>query len=170
MSISGNFVGSYSQIGKTFIITDENGNEITGVVVDNPVVFSATDNDVRDGLVYASNDGVSTGAKEILEYRTTYSSRLILPGQNYYIPLSDHNMYNYTKLQCLIAEFNTSSDDSVNVVSIVIGDSVYAANSTEVLANIIKNSETQSIDLNMTNDTDKSYMIHYFTYKQEEVV
>ena len=34
MSISGNLVGSYSQIGKTFILTDENGNELTGVVVD----------------------------------------------------------------------------------------------------------------------------------------
>lgn len=168
--ISGNMVGSYSQIGKTFIFVDEEGNEINGVVVDQETVFTAGDNDVRNGLVYASDDGVSIGTKEILEYRTTYSSRVIMPGQSYSIPLSDHNMYNYTKLQCLIAEFNTSSANSVNVVHIVLGDNVYSVNSTEVLSSVNKNSDTKSIDLNMKNNTDKLYIIHYFTYKQEEVV
>lgn len=59
--ICGNMVGSYSQIGKTFVLVDENGNEITGVIVDKEVIFTATDNDVREGKVYASNDGVSIG-------------------------------------------------------------------------------------------------------------
>ena len=59
MSISGNMVGSYSQIGKTFTLVDENGHEIVGVVVDKETIFTATDNDVRQGKVYASNDGVS---------------------------------------------------------------------------------------------------------------
>lgn len=59
--ICGNMVGSYSQIGKTFTLVDENGNEIIGVVVDKETVFTATDNDVRQGKVYASNDGVSVG-------------------------------------------------------------------------------------------------------------
>ena len=59
--ICGNMVGSYSQLGKTFTLVDENGNEIIGVVVDKETVFTATDNDVRQGKVYASNDGVSVG-------------------------------------------------------------------------------------------------------------
>ena len=59
--ICGNMVGSYSQIGKTFTLVDEDGNEIIGVVVDKETVFTATDNDVRQGKVYASNDGVSVG-------------------------------------------------------------------------------------------------------------
>ena len=59
--ICGNMVGSYSQIGKTFTLVDENGNEIVGVVVDKEIIFTATDNDVRQGKVYASNDGVSVG-------------------------------------------------------------------------------------------------------------
>ena len=63
--ISGNMVGSYSQIGKTFTLVDENGNEITGVIVDQETVFTATDNDVIKGKIYASNDGVSVGTLEI---------------------------------------------------------------------------------------------------------
>ena len=63
--ISGNMVGSYSSLGKTFIIQDEDGNEITGVVVDSEVIFTATDSDVRAGKVYASNDGVSIGTLEV---------------------------------------------------------------------------------------------------------
>ena len=65
MSISGNMVGSYSAIGKTFILVDEDGNEITGVVVDKQTIFTATDDDVREGKVYASNDGVSVGTLQI---------------------------------------------------------------------------------------------------------
>ena len=63
--ISGNMVGSYSSLGKTFILQDENGNEIVGVVVDSEIVFTATDSDVRAGKVYASNDGVSIGTLDV---------------------------------------------------------------------------------------------------------
>ena len=63
--ISGNMVGTYSQIGKTFILVDGNGNELTGVVVDSETVFTAVDSDVIKGKVYASNNGVSTGTLEI---------------------------------------------------------------------------------------------------------
>ncbi len=63
--ISGNMVGAYSSLGKTFILQDEDGNEITGVVVDSEVIFTATDADVRAGKVYASNDGVSIGTLDV---------------------------------------------------------------------------------------------------------
>lgn len=64
--ISGNMVGSFSPIGKTLILVDENGNEIAaGVIVDSEVIFTATDSDVRKGKVYASDGGVSTGTLEI---------------------------------------------------------------------------------------------------------
>ena len=36
--ICGNMVGSYSQIGKTFTLVDEDGNEIVGVVVDKETI------------------------------------------------------------------------------------------------------------------------------------
>ena len=65
MSISGNMVGAYSSIGKTFTLVDKDGNEIVGVIVDKEVIFTATDADVVKGKVYASEDGVSVGTLEI---------------------------------------------------------------------------------------------------------
>ena len=63
--ISGNLVGSYSQLGKTIILEDENGNEVVGVIVGSEVIFTAVDSDVVKGKVYASNEGVSTGTLEL---------------------------------------------------------------------------------------------------------
>lgn len=163
--ICGNVVGG-NPAEKTYVVVDENGNEFTAVAVENITVFDAEPKDVRINKTFAGNMGVQTGENTIT-YRTIYSSRLIMPGESYYIPLRANDQYDYTKLQCLIAEFNTSITDSVNVVNVVISDNLYATNSTTVVANISKNIENKSIDFNMTNDTDKSYIIHYFTYKQE---
>jgi hypothetical protein len=65
MIIAGNMVGCYSMLGKTIIIENENGEELMGVVVDQEVVSTATDADVRKGKVYASNNGISVGTLEI---------------------------------------------------------------------------------------------------------
>ena len=166
--ISGNMVGSYSQMGKTFILVDESGNEITtGVVVDQETVFTATDNDVREGFVYASDEGVSTGTKDIPIYRTEAGFRSVLPGQSFTIPKSIHDLYDYTKLQCIIAPYNTSVTDSVAADKVVIDDCVYSTGSTSKISDVVKNNETKSIDLNITNDSDVNYIIRYFMYREE---
>ena len=60
--IYGNIVGGgLSAASKTFIIVDEEGNEMTGVVVDKFTVFTAEDSDVKLGKIYAGDKGVSTG-------------------------------------------------------------------------------------------------------------
>lgn len=166
--ISGNMVGSYSQMGKTFILVDEDGNEITGVCVDNPVVFTAGDNDVREGMVYASDGGVSTGTKDIPIYRTTAGFWGILPGRSFSIPLSVYDKYDYTKLQCIITPFNTNHLNSVSAEKVVINDAVYQVGSTIKLSDVSKNPETKSIDLNIINNTELNYYIRYFTYREEE--
>ena len=167
--ISGNMVGSYSQIGKTFIITDEDGNELTGVVVSQETLFDATDNDVREGIVYASDGGVSTGTKHIPGYRTTAGRELIAPGGTYSIPLSSFDQYDYTKFHCIISLVDLSDmNNSVNTNMIILNDCVYAANSTDKLADVTKNAETKSVELNMTNDSANYYFIYYFTYREEE--
>ena len=63
--INGNVIGYCAAPLKTVILTDENGNELTGVVTDSEVIFTATDNDVLEGKVYASDKGVSTGTLKI---------------------------------------------------------------------------------------------------------
>lgn len=166
--ISGNMVGSYSQMGKTLILTDENGNEITGVIVDEEVVFTAGLNDIRAGKIAANAEGVVTGTKDIPAYRTYKESYLIFSGESFSIPLPNYNLYDYTKLQCIIAKFNTTFADSVNVDKITIDEHVYSVNSTTVLSNVAKNSNTKSIDLNIINDSENDYVVHYILYREEE--
>lgn len=167
--ISGNMVGSYSQMGKTFILMDENGNEITGVVVDQEAMFTAGDNDVREGMIYASDSGVSTGTKNIPAYRTERGFCVVFSGENFTIPyMSEYNQYDYTELQCIITEFNSDETDSVISDKIVLGDHVYATNSNNILSTVSKDMQTKSINLNLVNNTGKDYSIHYFTYRKEE--
>ena len=66
--INGNMVGAYSQLGKTFIFVDESGEEVSGVIVDQEVLFTATDDDVAAGKTYASDHGASVGTMEVPLY------------------------------------------------------------------------------------------------------
>lgn len=167
--ISGNMVGSYSQMGKTFILTDEDGNEITGVVVDQETIFTAHDNDVREGMIYASDCGVSAGTKDIPIYRTSAGAEMILPHNNFSISIPEYNGYDYTVFQCMISLVNMDDfNNSVDTSMISIKDGVYETNSTIKLADVSKNIETQSIDLNIVNDSENYYFIHYFTYREED--
>ena len=164
--ISGNMVGSYSQIGKTFILVDEDGMELTGVITENVHVFDATPADVKIGKTFVSDDGVLEGI-DTRTYHTTHAVCLILPGENFSIPLEKDNKYDYTKFQAMIAKFNTTEFDSVAVDKVSINDVVYDANSTVKLSDVTKNSLSQSIDLNIANNTDNFYIVHYNTYKEE---
>lgn len=58
--IIGNMVGGTAPI-KTVKIVDEENNEIIGVIVDSEVIFTARDEDVLEGKVYAGDNGVSVG-------------------------------------------------------------------------------------------------------------
>lgn len=165
--ILGNATGGFG-FPKTYVIVDENGNEFTGVYVESETIFTATDNDVREGCVYAGDSGVSTGTKDIPIYRTTSGFRGILPGKSFSIPLSVFDKYDYTKLQCIITPLNTNYSDSTSAEKVVIENSVYNVGSTIKLTDVTKNVETKSIDLNIKNNTNINYYIRYFTYREEE--
>lgn len=166
MSINGTPVGSYSHLGKTFTLVDESGTELVGVVVDNETVFTATADDIKVGKVAATDDGVTEGT-DTRTYRTTQGWQLVPNGSNISILLSQYDKYNYTKLQCMIATFNTNATNSVAVNQVVLEDSVYNAGSTTKISDVTKNSANKSIDLNITNSTGNYVVVHYFTYKEE---
>lgn len=166
--ISGNMVGMYSQLGKTFIITDADGNELTGVVVDQETVFDATAADVRIGKTFASDEGVAQGENTIT-YRTSEGVELIMPGADFCITsLKLYNAYNYTKLQCIITKY-VSSMDQMATEKIVLNNNVYNVGSSISMAQVTKNNEGKTIDLNIINDTDNIYIIYFFTYAEEEI-
>ena len=166
MNIVGNMVGCYSPMGKTFIIADENGNEITGVCVDEETVFTATADDIKIGKIAATDEGIVEGT-DTKTYRTAQGSKFILPGEQFSILLDKYDQYNYTKFQAIIAEFNTTQSDSVSVVKTSLNDAVYNVNSNTKISDVSKNVSTKSIDLNIANDTENTYVIHYMTYKEE---
>lgn len=168
MAIYGNVVGGNSgAIGKTFILEDPSGLEITGVVTESEQVLTAVaSQDIREGKVAITGDGIVTGSKRIPAYETTQEKILILQGDEFIIPLSTYDKYNYTKLQCVISKFNTSFEDSVYTDKIVVNDCVYSVNSMDILSSVTKNSTDKSIHLNITNNTEDIYVINYFTYKE----
>lgn len=165
--ISGNMVGGAAPL-KTLILTDESGNELVGVVTENAQVFDATPADVRINKTFVSDNGIETGENTIT-YRTEQGTRLIMPGEDFMLPLSQHNKYNYTELQCMFAPFHTNPANSVAVDKIVLQNGVFAVNSTEKIASVIKDSITKSINFNISNTSENVYCIHYFTYCQEEM-
>lgn len=147
MSITGNFVGSYSQMGKTFILVDEDGNEMTGVVVDQETVFTAGDNDVREGMVYASDSGVSTGTKDIPPYYANYGAKFVLANKEatIYIPKHDYN-----NLLITISTYNTSIEQSVELVYVSIENGMYTVSNKEKVSDISIDTATQYIKLGVT--------------------
>lgn len=145
--ISGNMVGSYSQMGKTFILQDENGNEITGVIVDQETIFTAGDNDVREGSVYASDGGVSTGTKKIPSYHTEFGNRVIMAGNEITIKTSE---YNYSNLLVTIMTYNTSMSQSTSSTYISINNGMYAVGSSEKVSDITIDEVNEQINLGLT--------------------
>lgn len=162
--ISGNMVGSYSQIGKTFILTDENGTELTGVVVDQETIFTAGDNDVREGKVYASDAGVSTGTKFIPSYVTSEGFRLIPAGSDFILTLWN-GQHEYTKLQAIFCPFNSSISNSVGADRVAIENNVYSVQSV-VAESTITISDPDVVNFGITNTSDVPCLIRYFTYKE----
>ena len=165
MSIMGNMIGAYSQIGKTFVITDESGNELTGVVTEKEQVFTATDNDVREGSVYASDAGVSTGKKFIPSYVMSEGYTVITSKSEFAIKNLKH-LYEFTKLQALICPYSNSFANSVATEKVAINTDVYAVNSTTSLSKVTMDDENRWIKFNITNTSDGIYLIRYFTYKE----
>ena len=167
MSIYGNAIGNTAPI-KTIILFDEDGSEIAGVVTGSEVIFTATDDDVREGMVYASSVGVSTGTKNIPAYRTEKGYCVVFSGDDFVIPyMSEFDQYDYTELQCVIAPFNASVKKSTAADKVVVYDNVYPMGSSVSLSTVSKDANNKSIKLNITNNSGVDYIIHYFTYREE---
>lgn len=164
--IAGNMVGGTAPL-RTLIITDADGNEFVGVVTENAQVFDASPSDVRINKTFVSDNGIGVGENTIT-YRTTEGSELIMPGSEFIITgLHEYNKYNYTKMQCVIAKY-VSSTDKTAIEKIVLNDNVYNVGSSAVISNIEKDAELKTVKLNITNNTDSVYIIYFFTYAEEE--
>lgn len=165
--IYGNPVGGALN-AKTYQLECNGGTaEIMAVVVDEETIFDADVNDVRAGKVFATNNGVKVGTKNIPAYNTCEGYRIIAPNEEFKIVLSASDLYDYTKLQCIICHFNTSISDSVAADRVVIDGNLYEVNSSTVLSEVTKDATEKAIKLGITNDSSSSYIIRLFAYKEE---
>lgn len=164
--IYGNVVGGSNGIGKTFIIEDAAGNELVGIVTDRSITFDAGPNDIRAGKVAATQNGVTIGEKVIPSYNTREGYKIIPSGSQFVVSLPDHEGYNFTKFQGIICPVSGTIAESVAAEGVVINDGLYPALSSERLSTVVKNDETKSVDLGITNTNASTYVLRYFTYKE----
>lgn len=151
---------------KTVILEDGDGNSLTAVVTGEETVFTATDNDVREGKTYASDCGVSTGTKDIPLYHTTTGVRVIPANAEFKIAIPKNNRYDYSELQAMTMPYKARMDQSVLVDRVVINDNVYNIGSSEIVSTVTKNISDKSIDFGITNG-DIPSIIRFFSYKEE---
>lgn len=150
----------------TYILVDENGVEVPAVFVENEVVFDATANDIRIGKVAVTGDGVTTGTKEIPNYRAVEGHVTVKPGKQLSIPLFS-DMCQYTKLQVIICAYNTSIADSVSSEKVAINGKLYDVESTAALTTVRVDSSSQIIELGLANEKDYSLVIRYMIIKED---
>lgn len=168
MAIYGNMVGGGSAPLKTLILTDENGNEVVGVVTESIQMFDATPADVRLNKTFVSDNGIESGENTIT-YRTTVGYQIVLPGDTFSVDVSNYNGYNYTSFQGLVCVADlTDLNNSVSADMIAVNNGVYEVRSTTKLADLTKNSQLKSVDFNITNNSDNYYLIYFSTCRQEE--
>ena len=148
-----------------YLLVDEAGNEFPATFVEEEVVLTATENDIRLGTTAVTEEGVIEGSKEIPSYHTREGYKLVTDGSKFVltIPAGGHD---YTKLQAIFCPFDTSIDGSVAAERVAIEDHVYPVQSTVSESDVSIVSDPDGIDFGITNTSGKTYLIRYFTYKE----
>lgn len=154
-------------VPKTYFFCDGEGNEFLGTLVDEETVFTATANDIREGIIAASDLGVVKGEKVIPSYHTSEGYQIIMPNSTFIISvLKSLDRYDFTKLQAIICPWTGTLAGSVKAEKVSIDGKVYKANSNVAIAEVIKDSEKQQINFQVTNESNQLYVLRYFTYKE----
>lgn len=156
-------IGAIDTQAKTYILVDEDGNEIPAVLVDEPVEITATANDIRLGTIAITGDGVTEGTKEIPSYHTSFGTKLITNGSKFVLYMKN---YEYTKLQAIFCPFNSSMTKSVAAEKVVIDDDVYPVQSTEIESSVTIDTVNACVDFGITNNSGKPYVLRYSSYKE----
>lgn len=158
-------IGAIDTQAQTYILVDEDGNEIPAVLVDEPVEINATANDIRLGVTAVTGDGVTTGTKEIPSYHTSFGSKAVTEGSRFTLTMK---YYDYTKLQVIFCSYDKSLTNSVAAEKVVIDNKVYSVRSTEVESEVTIDNDKQRIDFGIINDSGKPYVLRYSSYKEIE--
>ena len=166
--IVGNVIGSNPITPKTYILETNTGERIPAVLVAEETLFTATKDDIREGKTAGTEKGVITGEKVIPAYHTHQGIKVIANGKEFSVSLPNMDAYDYTKLQAVICDYNTSLSDSVSTSKVVIEDKVYEVLSVIALSELTKSDDDKTIYFGVTNETGKPCILRFFTYKEIE--
>ena len=168
--IIGNVIGGIMKIPDTIILVDEEDDkEYTAVSTNEEVELDATANDIRLGTTAATETGVTEGKKVIPAYHTNEGVVVISAGEPFVInKLSYLDAYDYTKLQAIICDFNSSLSNSVAASKVVINDDTYDVGSVVSISATTKNKDNKTIEFGIINETSKPQILRFFTYKEIE--
>lgn len=157
-------VGTRVEIPTTYVLVDENGNELVALLTDEEVKLTASEKtDIRAGTTAITDKGVVTGEKEIPAYHTYDGYRLVTNGTAFLIPLAN---YDYTKMQSIICRFNKNLTNSVSAVQVSMYDKVYEVGSTVALASVTKDAFNSRVDFGLTNKSGEIRVLRYIMYKE----
>lgn len=131
----------------------------------NPLTATAKQ-DVRLGTTAVTAEGIVTGEKNFPSYETLTGTKVIMPGTELELPLSKKDAYDFTELQAIICQYNTTVDDSFAADKVCIGDTIYPVSSTNPLSIVTKSNDDKTIKFGLTNESDKPIVIRYFTYRE----
>ena len=150
----------------TFILVDKDGNEYPAVYVDSSIEFTATEDDIRLGKTAITGAGIVTGTKDIPNYRAEEGFWVVEPNDRLDIPLYS-DMCEYTHLQVIVCEYNTTIDDSVSAEKVVIQGNVYDVGSITSLSTVSVNLGEQTIKLGLANVSENPAVIRYTIIKED---
>lgn len=159
--ILGNSVGAFG-FPKTYVLIDENGTEYTATYVESETIFTATDNDVREGFVYAGDSGVSTGSKTIPNYHTTYGYRFATAGSEVSISVPE---FDYSNLFVTITTYDSSVNESLLTTYVAIDNGMYAVGNVTKISDITIDTINEKINLGITV-AEKS-VVRYLVTREE---
>lgn len=153
----------------TYLLIDGDGTEVPATAVSNEMIFDATENDIRKGTTAATDAGITRGQKVIPSYFTISGYRLIQAGKEFATPeLSELDQYDFTRFQAIICPFDRAVTESVAAEKVAIEESVYEVKSSIPIATVQRDSKNKTINLGITNTSEKMYLMRYFTYKEIE--
>ena len=148
----------------TYILVDASGREIPAVYVDSKQVLTATANDIRIGTTAVTDTGITEGEKEIPAYQTHQGYRIITSGSA--VKHTNAKNCDYTNLQALICNYNTTINNSTATEKVAINKQLYLVQSSEPISNITINVTDRTIDFGVTNETTNLQVLRYFYYKE----
>lgn len=158
--ICGNKIGGIHD-DKTYIV-QFGETELIGVVVDELEMFDACCSDVKAGKKFVCDSGVSIGINDSPCCAVIKGVHEVYPGVEFLLKLEDHDLWNYTDLQCMIAP--KSSPYAID--KIVVNNEVRDTSGNK-LADITKDIGNKAIRLNITNNTTDIYLLYFFVCKGE---